>query len=118
MKEMYPVCQAVARYILPLFRSFVAKELVEKYNFTQIEAAEKLGTTQAAISQYLHSKRGQINIKKLKGVLPFIQNAACETAKEIATERKGVEEVMANFCNLCTLLRKEGKTLRPNRQFP
>ncbi|MBO3810027.1 MAG: helix-turn-helix domain-containing protein [Candidatus Brockarchaeota archaeon] len=113
---MYPACQAVTRYILPIFRSFVAKELVEKYNFTQIEAAEKLGTTQAAISQYLHSKRGHINIKKLKDLLPLIQNAACDAAKDIATERKGVEEVMANFCNLCTLLRKEGKTIRLNRQ--
>ena len=51
-------CESVARHILPVYRSFVAKELILKHNLTQIEAAKKLGTTQAAVSQYVNSKRG------------------------------------------------------------
>jgi len=50
---MHFPCEIVVRYILPLFRSTVAKTLVEKYKFTQGGATEKLGTTQAAISQYI-----------------------------------------------------------------
>jgi len=109
MKEMYPACEAVARYILPIFRSFVAKELIEKYNFTQVEAAEKLGTTQAAISQYIHSKRGQKGMEQFEGVLPLIQDATSEIARDIASGRKGTEEVMANFCKLCISLREGRK---------
>ena len=67
---MYLACEVVARYILPIFRSLIAKDLIEKYNFTQVEAAEKLGTTQAAISQYLHSKRGYKGLEQFE---PFYQ---------------------------------------------
>jgi predicted transcriptional regulator len=50
-------CETIGKYVLPVFRAFVAKELVNNHKFTQVEAAQKLGTTQAAISQYLNSKR-------------------------------------------------------------
>ena len=106
---MYPACEAVARYVLPVFRSMVAKKLIEEYNFTQLEAAKKLGTTQAAISQYIHSKRGYKGLKEFTDVLPEIQSAAVETARRIATEEIGKEEVMSDFCKLCTFLRKKGK---------
>jgi len=108
---MYPPCETVGRYLLPVFRSLVAKELIEKYNFTQVEVAEKLGTTQAAISQYLHSKRGFKGIAHLEEILPRIQAAASETAKSMATEKMNKDEVTLNFCKLCSLLQKEGKIL-------
>jgi predicted transcriptional regulator len=102
---MYLPCEAVARYILPFFRSCVAKELVEKYNFTQMGAAEKLGTTQAAISQYLHSKRGHKGIEQFEATLPMVQSVADETAKRIASGKID-EEVMVSFCKLCVSLRE------------
>lgn len=108
---MYRPCEVVARYILPIFRSLVAKELIEKYNFTQVAAAEKLGTTQAAISQYIHSKRGYKGIEQFGDILPAIQSTASETAKRIATEELKVDEVMSRFCKLCTTLRGQRKVL-------
>ena len=108
---MYMACEVVARYILPIFRSLVAKDLIEKYNFTQVEAAEKLGTTQAAISQYLHSKRGYKGLEEFELFLPKIQSAASETAKGIATRKMNADEVVLNFCKLCELLREKGKIL-------
>ncbi|MCW4020372.1 MAG: transcriptional regulator [Candidatus Bathyarchaeota archaeon] len=109
MRKVYPACEVIARYVLPVFRSLVAKELIEKYNFTQVAAAEKLGTTQAAISQYICSKRGYKGIEQFRDVLPEIQSTASETAKRIAIERMGKEEVMSGFCRLCMLLREKGK---------
>ena len=102
---MYPPCENVARFILPIYRSFVARELIEKYSYTQVEAAKKLGTTQAAISQYVHSKRGYRGIPYFEEILPIIQNAAVETAKRVATEEMSVEEIIGNFCKLCTSFR-------------
>jgi len=107
---MYLACEAVGRYVLPIFRSLVAKELIEKYNFTQIEAAKRLGTTQAAISQYLHSKRGHKAMAQFKEVLPTIQVVATEIAKGIATGKMNIDEVSLNFCKVCMLLR-EGKKI-------
>ena len=106
---MYPRCEVVARYLLPIFRSMVAKELIEKYNFTQMAAAKKLGTTQAAISQYIHSKRGLKGTEQFADLIPKIQSLANETAKNIAVKDIGTEEVMRKFCELCTILRKEKK---------
>jgi len=56
----------------------VAKTLVEKYKFTQGEAAEILGTTQAAISQYIHLKRGFKGMKTFENALPLIQSVSNE----------------------------------------
>jgi len=106
---MYPLCESVARYLIPIFRSHIAKELIEKYNFTQDEVAEKLGTTQAAISQYIHSKRGYKGIEQFNQYLPEIQALANKTAKRIATEKMKADEVASSFCKLCELLREERK---------
>ncbi len=109
---MYPSCEVVGRYILPILRSLVAKELIEKYSYTQIEAAGKLGTTQAAISQYIHSKRGHKSIADYEEILPLIQTAASQTAEGIASGKMSSDEITLNFCKLCVSLRETGKIPR------
>ncbi len=37
---MRPPCEIVVRYVLPTFRSLVAKELIEKYSMSQQAAAK------------------------------------------------------------------------------
>jgi predicted transcriptional regulator len=102
-------CESFARHVLPIYRSFVAKELVERYDHTQVQAAKKLGTTQAAISQYLASKRGHRGIPNYDEVAPLVQEAAAETAKRLAKEKMTPEEFSDSFCELCTALRKQKK---------
>ena len=104
--RIYPLCEVVGQYFLPVFRSLVAKELIEKHKFTQIEAAEKLGTTQAAISQYIHSKRGFKAIEQFEGILPRIQTIAIEIARDLATGKMNANQVTLSFCKLCTSLQK------------
>src|SRR3990170_6277219 len=106
---MFTSCETVARHLLPLYRSFVAKELVEKYNNTQMQAAKKLGTTQAAISQYLTSKRGHKGIPNYEDVAPQVQDAAVKVAKRLATKGMSTEEFSASFCELCAALRRTKK---------
>src|SRR3990172_12531954 len=99
-------CEAVARHVLPLYRAFVAKELIEKHGYTQVQAAKKLGTTQAAISQYVTSKRGHKGIPNYEVIAPDVQAAAAKVAKRIALAEMSREEFSGSFCELCTLLRK------------
>jgi predicted transcriptional regulator len=108
MSTMYLPCEVVARYILPVFRSMIAKDLIEKYELTQVEAAKRLGTTQAAISQYIHSKRGYGSLSQFENAMPKIQKCAQKTAKRIAKENVASDEVMKEFCELCKELRKTG----------
>lgn len=97
-------CETVGKYVLPVFRSLVAEELVHTFRLTQVEAAEKLGTTQAAISQYLNSKRASKSIEQLSDVLPKIRAIAHETAAKLASNEMSADDVAADMCKLCSLL--------------
>jgi len=108
---MVTKCEDVAQYLLPIFRSLVAKKLIEGYGFTQVEVAESLGTTQAAISQYITSKRGRTSVGKFKESLPKIQVLASETAKKIVAGKVRNDEAMSSFCKICKSLQEEGKIL-------
>jgi len=99
---MNPRCEAIGKYAVPLFRSFVAKELINTYKLTQVEAAQRLGTTQAAISQYIHSKRANKGIEQIGGIVPQIQKMANETAKRLANAEVSPDDVTVDFCKLCS----------------
>jgi hypothetical protein len=97
-------CETIGKYVLPVFRSLIAEELVRNFNLTQVEAAEKLGTTQAAISQYLNSKRAHKSIEQLNDVLPKIKAMAHETATKLANSEMSADDLSADICELCSLL--------------
>ncbi len=102
-------CEYVARNFLPLYRAFVAKELVEKHGYTQKQAAERLGTTQPAISQYLSSKRGRKGVANYDEVAPLVKEAAVKAAESVVRKNMSIEEFSESFCDLCKALQKTGK---------
>ncbi|MGD6809050.1 MAG: transcriptional regulator [Candidatus Bathyarchaeia archaeon] len=99
---MDPQCEVIGKYVLPVFRSMLAKELVQKYRLSQTEAAKKLGTTQAAVSQYLSSKRAYKGMEQVEEFLPKIQVMAQETAKKLLTGEVDLNNVTSDFCELCS----------------
>ena len=101
---MRPPCEVVVRSVLPAFRSLVARRLIEKYSFSQVAAAKKLGTTQASISQYLYSKRGEKTVKQLEAS-PSVQKIVDEIAQGIADDKISPLDAMMQFCKLCEALR-------------
>jgi predicted transcriptional regulator len=100
-------CESISRRLLPLLRAYIAKELIEKYGLKQIEIAKKLGTTQAAISQYFHAKRGAENLEQFKDILPTIQLVASEIAREIALGRIDANKIAPKFCEICLYIQKK-----------
>jgi predicted transcriptional regulator len=82
----------------------VARSLIEEFNFTQIAAANKLGTTQASISHYIYSKRGEKMVKQLESS-SSIRDIVTEIAEGIATEKLSSFDAMLQFCKLCEALR-------------
>ena len=113
---MRPPCEPVVRYVLPAFRSLVARELVEKYSFSQITAARTLGTTQAAISHYLYSRRGNKRMKQLEAI-PSVKSAANEIAREIAEKKLSATDTMSKFCMLCAVLRNRNLICDLHKDF-
>lgn len=104
---MQPPCETTARHLLPIFRALIAKELIEKYNFTQVEVAERLGITQAAVSQYIQSKRGYRGINRFEESMEIIRSVTREVARGIAEGSMDSKDVTTGLCNLCKALRGE-----------
>ena len=94
-------CETIGKNVLPVFRSLIAKELVTSHGLTQIEAAQKLGTTQAAISQYINSKRALKSTEKLSHLMPQLQALATETARKLVKNEIRPDEVSIDFCRVC-----------------
>jgi len=95
-------CETAGKYILPVFKSLVAKELINTHHLTQVEAAQKLGTTQAAISQYVCSKRGtKAASKQCEYVMPKINALAKVAAKRLAKAEGSWKDVSLDFCKRC-----------------
>ena len=98
-------CEIIAKHILPAFRSLIARGLIEEHGFTQVAAAKKLGTTQAAISYYLSSKRGEKYITLLENN-PHVKMKLNDILQGLVTKSVSSEEVTGTLCELCTFLRE------------
>lgn len=95
-------CETEGKYLVSIFRSLVAKKLIHVHHLTQVEVAKKIGTTQAAVSNYLHSKRANVNIPQCNGILPKIQKIANTAAKDLAKGETYWEQVSLDFCKACS----------------
>jgi predicted transcriptional regulator len=95
-------CETIGKFVLPLFRSLVAKELVNTHHLTQTEAAKKLKTTQAAVSYYINSKRAIKSTEQFNSILPRIYALAKETAKQLVSQETTPDDVTIDFCKLCS----------------
>ena len=85
-------------YLIPALRKELAEIFVRKYNLTQKQISKILGITEAAVSQYLNSKRGN-EIKFSKKELSEIKKSADEIIKN-------PETLIKNLYNLCNSLRE------------
>lgn len=106
-----------ARYIIPGLRSCLAKAM-EKLGLKQVEIADRLGITKAAVNQYLKDKRGSEikfsekirkevqksakNIKNIKDSIREIQYLLNLTRKEkvVCQVHKSLDKEFSN-CNVC-----------------
>jgi len=85
-------------YLIPALRREFTKIFVEDYGLTQKKAAEILGITEAAVSQYLRLKRAN-QIRFSKKDLNEIKRSAEEVMKN-------PEMLIKNLYNLCVSLRE------------
>jgi len=85
-------------YLIPALRREFARIFIKDYGLTQKKAAEILSITEAAISQYLNSKRAS-QIRFSKKELYEIKKSANELIKN-------PEMLIKNLYNLCIYLRE------------
>ncbi|MCU0852505.1 MAG: transcriptional regulator [Thermoplasmata archaeon] len=100
-------CELVVGRILPSLRASVVKELSVKYNMKQAEIAQRLGITQASVSQYLSAARG--GNTEIVDNFPKIKEYASEIAGRIV-EGQGRFEWSGVLCTAC-------RDIRADREF-
>lgn len=101
---MKPYCEIVSQIILPNLRALVAKELMDKYGYTQQAAATKLGLTQSAVSQYLRNLRGSQT--KILEKDPKVCKKIEDFASRLASGEMNSAQTLNYFCEICKSIRK------------
>lgn len=85
--------EILVHQILPVVRSFVAKELVFSYKLSQAESAKLMGVTQPAVSQYLNNVRGKARMLERKEVVEIMQALARDVYEGKADEARFMTEL-------------------------
>lgn len=104
---MKPPCIIVVRYILPAIRVLIAKELVEKHGLKRVRAAEKMGITPAAVTQYLKKVRGETKVKMVEDSDEAVKIIS-DLANNIAKDEASPYDVLQNICKICQIMRSQG----------
>ncbi len=82
-------------YIIPAIRRELAKSMIEGFKLTQKEIAKHMNLTEAAVSQYLNSKRAK-DVLFTQAVLEEIK----KSAKKIIEDNRNLVPEMIKLCNL------------------
>ena len=86
-------CEKRSRSVLPIIKRALVEEL-HRRGLKVKEIAELLGMTPAAVSQYLHGKRGKGNIR-IRGIQSLVEKAlkgelrqedVCRLCDELVTQ--------------------------------
>ena len=94
--------EMVSKSALPALRAMVAKRLREDYHLTQEQVAQRLGGTQASVSNYTRRARGvMIDLEADSRVA----KAADRVARLLSTDRPDESQALAAMCDICDYFR-------------
>lgn len=100
-------------YLIPALRKELSRIFIKDYNLTQKKAAELLGISEAAVSQYVKEKRAK-DIKFAKSELEIIKKTAGKIVKDKNNSMKYLYEACVTFRGsntVCNLHRKYNKDI-------
>ncbi len=101
-----PRCELAAKLIVPAVRALVAVRLVERYGMTQVEVARRLGTSQPAVSYYVHSKRGRALVEAL--TRDEVTQGLIDRLADLVYRGRSPEELHLVLCEICRRVRASG----------
>ncbi len=94
-------CENIIWYGIPVIRRELAFCLINQFGLSQKEAADKLGITPSAVSQYVSKKRGKITILDEK-IIKEIKLSANRINDQ------GESVLNSELCKICKILKSEG----------
>ena len=97
MQETMPQ-EIEVRYILPAIRRELARIFIKEHKLSQKEASKILGLTEAAVSQYQHSKRAKEVVFS-----DAVVNEIRKSADKILADKNGRQRLMAEMIRISSL---------------
>jgi predicted transcriptional regulator len=101
-------CELIVWYVLPSIRRELARELVDKHHLSQAEVARRFGVTDAAVSQYLKSKRGNSKEIENSGKYEDFQKEVAESAVRMMNG----SDIVTETCRICGVVKKSGMMVK------
>ncbi|MCJ2564506.1 MAG: XRE family transcriptional regulator [Candidatus Thermoplasmatota archaeon] len=93
-------CETIVIDVLPTIRAELAILLLEEYGLSQTKAADLLGVTQAAISQYSTKRRGGTRtLKDYPEIRQRIREMADSIVNGIGDDERGLQ--LCKLCRIC-----------------
>ena len=94
--------EIISKSALPAFRAMVSKRLTDNYDLTQQQVANRLGVTQASVSNYARKARGMmLNLE----VDPNLSKAADRVAEVLSSESPDQREALRLMTEVCDYIR-------------
>ncbi|RLJ03236.1 MAG: hypothetical protein DRP11_01270, partial [Candidatus Aenigmatarchaeota archaeon] len=112
---MKPICEIIAKELLPAARALIARDLIEKHGLTQKEAARRLGMTQPAISQYKQHLRGRK--ARILDSTQFISEGLENISSGLAANQINGMEATFEWCELCRRIKSSGILCELHREI-
>ncbi len=99
---MRTTCEIMVQRVLPAIRAEIARCMISEHGKTQQEAADLLELSKAAVSQYLHDKRG--------ADVGFSEDAQYEIRLLAGRLIEGISsrEQVVGMCNVCKFIQRSG----------
>ena len=108
IESMRIPCELIVWYVLPSIRRELARELVDKHHLTQAEVARRFGVTDAAVSQYLKSKRGTSKEIENSGKYEDFRKEVADSAVRMING----SDIVTETCRICQMVKKSGMMVK------
>lgn len=86
-------CEFSVWYVLPSLRRELALALISEHGLSQRRTADLLGLTEAAVSQYVHGKRGGIRLSDEER-----RSVRFELAPDLLAGKGTLDELVCPYC--------------------
>ena len=103
---MVAPCEIAVKCVVPVVRSLMAKELKERFGFTQETIGGFLGVTQAAVSYYFSKTRGNaFDLGEDEEIQALVENVM----DDLSSNDISAELLTSKTCDICQAIRTKRK---------
>lgn len=107
---MLAPCEEIYRFYIPAIKAQVIRTLWEGHGMTQVQIAQCLGMTQAAVSKSLSGRHSKNVVRMMER--EDVKEFSDRMVKQIASRRMKKEKLSEQICEHCSKVNFDGKACK------